>query len=356
MQTRVRVNATLRDERVPIPVSNYHAMIQTIALNAQSTAADTCRGYDGLPKGLAGTSCCPGDDHWLGLMAQADPTLTHKAFMIVGCNTGVDAVRFLQMWGNKQGVMGQWKRELNGVLKGHGGACGQNALASADDAPPKAYLSTSKVFCVEPGPSNVKVLEQAKTAVFGEGGPFTVLAVAGSDAEGTAFFPDLPPGSLDGEVGQINKKWHNAPQKEVRVTTVDQLVSENNLTGLDGLVIDAECFDPAVLAGAKETLRTARYLMWEESQGSVNGDIGCLPDTPSAQVRLHTLLGMVDAHGFDCYWAGNGAKVQRLTGCWNSELEDQHFPLQWTNVVCVRRGDVWHDIFAKLDTGLSAPA
>lgn len=357
LQTRVRIDDGLEPEAdMKSEDAGALAHIEATASKTLEIDMKACRAF---PKQATSKSNCPNDAVWLRRMKKAGD-LVHNSFMNVGCNTGVDAVRFLELWGNKSGVMAKWKDEVNkhSVNENAGqGACGQNVVQSGDQQADRTTWSNPKVLCVEPGPANSKILADARRSVFGDAidAPFTVVQAAGSDSEGTGYFgvpASFGTGDVAGsEVGRLSPR-HAKDGVLVRVTTVDKLISEHQLTGLDGLVIDAECHDYSVLAGATNVLRTLRYLVFEVSQHVAGNPGSCPHDSPSDRLTLFSRLQILDAHQFDCYWAGNNGHVQRLTGCWKESDDKANYPLFWLNVVCVKRGDVWHPIFEELDIGI----
>ena len=79
---------------------------------------------------------------------------------------------------------------------------------------------------------------------------------------------------------------------------MDNLADELRLDGLDGLVIDAECYDPDVLAGAAKTLLKVRYLLFEATLGvDKHTKMGCNGKTPSGRARLSNLVQSMDKQG-----------------------------------------------------------
>merc|ERR1719160_1199276 len=97
-------------------------------------------------------------DPWMDEMVRMDPDGDGKVFVDVGCNTGTDAVMWLERWGTAPGVQKKWINGLNKFSVGLG-ACHQNVLQGVTSpvtaaTPVKAGASKGgpKVVCVEPMP------------------------------------------------------------------------------------------------------------------------------------------------------------------------------------------------------------
>ncbi|KAG2436159.1 hypothetical protein HYH02_011663 [Chlamydomonas schloesseri] len=153
-------------------------------------------------------------------------------------------------------------------------------------------------------------------AATGAGATFAAGARTGAAASGataSAGAPAAPPAPVTDSLFDVD------------VTTVDDYVRRNGIERVDVLKIDTEGFDPAVLAGAYETLRQRRvevlvfeyHDLWRRS----------------GSTRLPTCLGYLSRLGFACYF--DGPALHRLTeGCWDPRLEIR----EWSNVVCALRG------------------
>lgn len=99
---------------------------------------------------------------------------------------------------------------------------------------------------------------------------------------------------------------------------------------IDILMIDTEGYDALVLEGAKKTLHSCLVRMIVFEYHSV---------CPWAESSLESVVQMLAALSYDCYFEGN-ARVWRLTDCWDP-LWELRF---WSNVLCLKRGDIWHQI------------
>eukprot|EP00746_Dinoflagellata_sp_MGD_P147926 gnl/MRDRNA2_/MRDRNA2_80231_c0_seq4.p1 gnl/MRDRNA2_/MRDRNA2_80231_c0~~gnl/MRDRNA2_/MRDRNA2_80231_c0_seq4.p1 ORF type:complete len:227 (-),score=12.27 gnl/MRDRNA2_/MRDRNA2_80231_c0_seq4:42-668(-) len=201
------------------------------------------------------------------------------------------------------------------------------------------------VVCVEPLPGNVWLLNRLNPRVLPPGSRLKVIPVAMAESASygylNKYFDSADPGT---EVAHL---VHSSGNKgvQVNISTVDQFMSESQFSQLDVLTIDAEGHDPAVLAGASKALRTVRYLTFEVHQDIEN--------SPWEGTSLLSQVEYLDALEFDCYWAGANGRLQRITGCWNASVEAALKPIGWSNVACVKRGDVWHGILERFDQGIS---
>lgn len=287
---------------------------------------------------------------WFEEMRRVNPQGGGRVFMDIGCNTGSDAVGFLERWGTHPGVAIAWDALL--LMHGAGsGACGQNLNNLAIHPKDKFLIPRAKkvpslenpqVLCVEPMPSTVKLLHKVAKATQLTNDTFRVVQAAVGEREGSVLFPDGEMGRESLGIG-VAKGHATVP---VRQTTVDLLLKEHQLSKVDILTIDTEGHDPAVLRGAQGALSEGRvrFLVFEVHQD--------LKNTTWASTSLLGEIQRLDSWQFDCYWAGNNGKVNRITGCWTAELEAKHRPIGWSNVVCARRGDPWHSILERHDLGV----
>jgi FkbM family methyltransferase len=114
------------------------------------------------------------------------------------------------------------------------------------------------VWAVEPLPRNVERLEAL--AARNRLGQLTVLPVALSSQAGTARL--RLPIRGGGAFGSFVATWETAGEVDVDTARLDDLVAERRPPGPLRLVkIDAEGFEPQVIAGAAETLSTLRPLV-----------------------------------------------------------------------------------------------
>lgn len=107
---------------------------------------------------------------------------------------------------------------------------------------------------------------------------------------------------------------------------------------VDILMIDTEGNDPKALQGASQLLagKGARVVIFEYHR---NGEWGRWKEG----VTLEKSINELDKWGYDCYWQGN-ARLWPITGCYHAKYETHN----WSNVMCVLRGDFYHNAVQSL--------
>ncbi|CAE7194015.1 unnamed protein product [Symbiodinium natans] len=204
-------------------------------------------------------------------------------------------------------------------------------------APPPVTSAKSPVaVCVEAAPRNYKLLREKQKKFKYDGDALRVVHAAASDSAkpgDTISFPDAPPGEERAGLSH-NEHWKLV---KVPLETVDTLVQRLRLPRVDAMLVDTEGADPAILAGSKQTLRMVRYLLFE-----VHRDI---KGSHWSRQTLLSVVEMLDTLGFDCYWAGKSGSVASVTQCYEARFET----IKWSNVACVKRGDVWWKVLEQRD-------
>jgi len=291
------------------------------------------------PNGPPRETNCP-QPKWVDEMVRTDPS-PGKTVVNIGCNKGNDAVRWMELWDispTKFWSQTRWD-ELVSQEKKFNFAC----------KPDQEYVTASMIkphhhhkhealpigVCVEPMPSNVRLLNNVSEALGYEPktphGSFHIVqaaAVAKASPGETQPFPDMKAGCEGAHLGPGSDLPKSATQ-EVPVKTVDSIMDELGLYA-DVLIIDTEGWDAEVLKGAKRTLTKVRYLEFE-----VHRDLA-----PWSSTSLRSVVDDLDEQGFDCYWAGNDGKLTAIKACWNDDFETG----MWANAACAKRGDVWSKV------------
>lgn len=203
------------------------------------------------------------------------------------------------------------------------------------------------VLCVEPVPSNVELLRHMSDTLLGDVSSFEIIQAAVSDHKGLAYFENHPykshhHGYESGQISDLRRR--DLQYDEVPQITIDQMLHKRNIQKVDVLVVDVEGHDSAVLRGATQMIAKGalRMLIFEVHQD--------FSGTPWAKTTLLSVVDWLDEHEFDCFWTGNDGLLRRLTGCWDAEMEKEVTPIGWSNVMCVRRGDVWHPVAERHST------
>lgn len=245
-----------------------------------------------------------------------------------------------------------WKEGLKGVNGAPRGVCQENynnkmsrvsgvLERELQDGRPVGARTAARAICVEPMPENIKLINTVKAQVSSAGG-LEVVHAAVSNVTGTARFPVGGMGQenlgLSSAVAPTERRGEDV---QVEVTTVDKLVEDRNLDHVDVLTIDTEGHDPAVLQGARKTLREkgVGLLVFEVHQD--------IKGTPWSKTTLHSVVEELASLNFDCYWARNDGHLKLLTGCWTAEREAKVSPIGWSNVACARSKTPWHRAFEK---------
>ncbi len=122
------------------------------------------------------------------------------------------------------------------------------------------YAPTSKVFAFEPNQSSFDALTKTHAP---EGGAFNCfnLAISDHQGQGTLYFESdsscSPLSSLyQGVIGDLHKQESHG--QEVTIRTLDSVVEELNLPGINLLKLDMEGAEYAALKGAENLLKEKR--------------------------------------------------------------------------------------------------
>ncbi len=99
---------------------------------------------------------------------------------------------------------------------------------------------------------------------------------------------------------------------------------------IDIMAIDMDGYDALTIQGAYGQLsgRNVRSIMFEYHY---------LP--PWRKMKLEEIVVNLDGFGYDCYMKGSN-KLWKLSSCFASHYEFHG----WGNILCMLRGDIWHDI------------
>lgn len=199
--------------------------------------------------------------------------------------------------------------------------------------------------------SNNTSLPQATTQPNIEGLSLELRHAAGSDHDGSMAVERCNPGkemcaipshehwNLTLDALKATRKTNKDGFTHVRLLTVDALTKEvfakihsqqspSRVHEIDVLMIDTEGNDPLVLKGGALTLsrQLVRCLIFEYHL--------------YGQWEFHTLeaiISQLDGYGYDCFFMGQARLWPLSHGCWHAKYEFR----RWSNVMCLRRGDVW---------------
>ena len=301
---------------------------------------------------------CP-DDTWVEefvRIASASPercgTARRPTALVVGANKGYDCVGWAGLLsGRPELSKASWTDALAAaLLREHGiawanltkrqvrGVCGQ-ALEEYPTLPPSAAAGPF-AYCVEPLPSNSRVIVPAADASPWRGALSVIVAAATDATNGTLLFPrDAPFGAEsigfdDGNgtvLARLNRRRDGTAgavgvgDVAVRAVSVDAIVREHMGGAAPAiLTIDTEGSDALVLRGAAETLASGRvgFLEFEFHEFG-----------PWRDEQLEDVIDRLDGFDYDCYWAGQ-RRLFPITGCWDASYAAHG----WSNIVCAHRG------------------
>ena len=194
---------------------------------------------------------------------------------------------------------------------------------------------------------------------------------AGSDKDGIVKVPKCVPGSEICRIAETEKKQLEEMQttstdsfEDIRAIPVDTLFLEylkmhyktkshlmealdhwhandsrplghNKLHKvIDVLKIDTEGFDAKVIEGASHLLkqRAFRSISFEYHS------IGLWPS-----LKLKDAVNLLAQYDYDCFFEGSGRLWRITSSCWDEQYEFH----VWSNVLCMLRGDIWHETIDK---------
>ncbi|GLI66372.1 hypothetical protein VaNZ11_010155 [Volvox africanus] len=270
---------------------------------------------------------------WIGNLAELKAKAKEQQTTIadVGCNKAYFSATALNYLAPRYGNHLQlfYKlHEARGVYDKPCGGC--NECLQEPPSRTVGGQATVDVFCFEPSEIHVFSLTQARDALYGPPDStstpagkgtkvnFHITQAAVSNSSGIVRFPV----NCTGNVCSLANK--DQQMQEVKITTVDDQMRSRGLAYLDLLKIDTEGFDPAVLAGAYESLSSQRigllsfeyHRLWNRSGSTLKQCVDYLDDL-----------------GYSCYY--DGPVLAKVSGnCWKDAYEIR----RWSNIVCVRRG------------------
>jgi FkbM family methyltransferase len=244
----------------------------------------------------------------------------------VGCNKAMDAVNTMRMLSmNATYDKIQWKDAFFNSGPADGGVCGQSFDPNFE-IPQDMIPTQVHVHCIEAMPATAR--ELARTAgSLNYGSSLHVVHAAMSSVDGTIMFPDFAMGTEYLGIGDCTLREDGTPAREcveVPQYKLDTYVKNHVDTTfpIDILSIDVEGYDPAVLAGANETLSKVSYLEFEHHNKGA-----------WLQKSLGSVVQELHEQDFVCYWAGRAGNLWRLTDCWLDYFNTK----VWSNVACVKR-------------------
>jgi len=265
------------------------------------------------------TSNCPSYGSWYQVLLNdsAKEDVHPTVVMSIGCNKGNDFIAAMRDWsGNRTFSPENYESASERKFGKLPTAC---TLMRTPLSPLKKKRPI-RGFCVEPMPSNYRLLE-AMMIEMKYIGPVKLIQAAVSSVAGVAPFPD---GAAGDEASGLDVP-SNTRTLLVNVTTIDDIIWQEKIEVIDMLSIDTEGNDMRTIIGGIKTLSTlhVRFVAFEYHQVG-RWSVSDLQD----------LIDIFDHLNFDCYWTLNSGKLCRLTGCWHSSYSAKR---RWSNVACVNR-------------------
>ena len=287
-------------------------------------------------------SNCPNNEKWLPFAVPGPDTQRLPRVVFIGCNKGYDFVEAARLF--------SWNASFSkkSVFQHHNlqdtGAC-QTANHPEAQIPPEKTARRIDALCVEPMPSNAKILRDAFTALkyYPQ---VTFLQAAVGHVHGTVPFHNGKPGTESW--GIYSKVDCVSCFTDVNITFLDNILLHKlraeDITGAKGdqsrrgtvdfLSIDTEGNDMRVLIGAIGLLMEHRVRYLEFEYHSVG---------KWSTSDLEDIVDLMDHFGFDCFFSGVH-KLWRLTGCFDQSYRTHR---HWSNVACVLRTEV--QLLQKMD-------
>lgn len=293
-------------------------------------------------------TACP-DESWLEKLQSAFQEIGRKKLEIydIGCNKGYTSANFLASFAPDYGVnpMNTWhaiedfaKRNKVSIDKSCGvcGDCYENIKVAPGLGPEPFDV---RVHCFEPAPSSFAILQHVynKLKPSSSRHEWVQHNLGLYNQSGEMMWHESCAHAGGGELcGIVEKGTPNAIK--VPVVTVDDFARKTGVRP-DLLKIDAEGFDPAVLAGSEETLNSGEtpLVLFEFNPELKSGGLW-------HKIKLDPVIEWFDTLGYDCYFESDTKGLKdpldapsfyRITGdCLST------FPTAfrgWSNVICGNR-------------------
>lgn len=240
----------------------------------------------------------------------------------VGCNRGFTSAKLFGTMAPELGVTPETAYAFGSVAfsgiewlpRDYGcGACGD-----CTERPRPAGARPVTVHCVEASDNHYARLVATKNALMRDGNgshAWHLHRIAMTDAPRTAVrFKD------DG-CGELCAIGLPGATSVVLAMNVDALVESLNVRRAALLKVDTEGNDPAVLAGARQSLKDGVFDMVTFE----HHEVGLWSST-----QLLDVVTSLAKHEYACFYDGKD-QLFRLTGCYNARWNEK----RWTNVVCV---------------------
>jgi len=297
-------------------------------------------------------TACP-DEGWLFGLQKAFKNMGRQKLEIydIGCNKGYTSANFLASFAPEYNVnpsnvyqnIEKFARDKKIAIDKACGVCGDcYEKIKSDDTLGKDPF-TVDVHCFEPSPASFKILdfisEQLGVPTKNSRHTWHLHNMGMYNESGTLSWHPSCSDAGGGELCAIVAKGtKNAV--DVPVVTVDDFARKRKKRP-DLLKIDAEGFDPAVLAGAEETLSSGEtpLVLFEYNPDLKSGGLW-------HNIKLAPVIKWFDDLGYDCFYESDDhvnadpavtPLMYRITGdCLSTNPPGFR---GWSNILCALRSD-----------------
>eukprot|EP00271_Cylindrocystis_brebissonii_P015340 TRINITY_DN3791_c0_g2_i2.p1 TRINITY_DN3791_c0_g2~~TRINITY_DN3791_c0_g2_i2.p1 ORF type:complete len:397 (+),score=48.56 TRINITY_DN3791_c0_g2_i2:2-1192(+) len=274
-----------------------------------------------------------------------DPLLHPIVLITIGAGKGHDVLHWLDEWApHLDKNAASWSKHISETHKpedsdkwmycGICGDCYKKPRRKAGsgyffrDRYPGMVTSPFRIYALEPNVADFELLNELKEWT-GQREAVTVVHGMVSNASGIAKVPITHYTQQAHWLRFMSEQGDTANGTvDVRMWTVDGLLSDWELEHVHYLRIRGDGSEPLMLGGAAETLKAQRASLVEFEYNS----------TWQGSATLETVVQDFDAYGYDCFLEmtrtlGEPDALVCLTSCWHPIMEFR----AWSNILCSSR-------------------
>jgi FkbM family methyltransferase len=275
-------------------------------------------------------------------------------FMDVGCNKGYTSAKFFDSFTPGSAMNPQTVHESilssNVKFDRDCGVCDDcRDTANNEDT----NFDKVTVHCFEPSPSSMSLLKATKDRIFKTNSTsqeWVLHEMGVSNTNGEMWWDGACKNIGDETCKIVDKNTTGAVK--IPTYTVDAFLIDYSVKAVDILKIDAEGYDPAVLLGSENLLRSGKMPVVTFEYNPLDR-VGGLWQT----TKLENVVTTLDSNGYDCYFESNLKKhngefnspgefhnskdtpsLYLITGGCLPESAARSFR-GWSNVVCALRAN-----------------
>ena len=185
------------------------------------------------------------------------------------------------------------------------------------------------VHCIEPSQGSYARLQSIRDSLPNQdaSGAWVLHNLAAAKTSGEVAFT----ANCDSELCTIQADNNGV---KARAVSVDDFVHAEGIESIALLKVDAEEYDPDVIAGAHHTIKTGKATVIYFEYHSVR---------LWADVALKTVVAELELAGYACFLDGSPTLTRLDAQCWHDAYEFK----QWSNVVCVKKAST--ELFAAFE-------